>query len=212
MDKNAEEVQRIIHEQYNTDIQRALHWLRWVYNARTIPEAFLFAWMALERLAGEQLVLSRCSRCGKPVECPEHGEHHYSTVPRSAIKDLLERHGVPHTKALLKLRNPLVHGSLEHNFEQRIIIKYTLPKLVHAVEEELRTRMDAAQSLRVSPLDGPGDTVVIVHCEYRTEFPDEPFPPDCPTFVEVEEFQEASRKGHQHPKIINLLSFQAAKW
>ena len=46
---------------------------------------------------------------------------------------------------------------------------------------------------------------LMAHCEYRTEFASEAFPPDCPTFGEVKEYEEAIRRGRQHPKIINLL-------
>jgi hypothetical protein len=212
MDKQAEEVQRILRDQPHKDIQRALYWLRWSYNARTVPEAFLFAWMALERLAGEQRVPARCSKCGELTRCPKHGEQYYSSVPRAEIKAILERRGVANAMVLQKLRNPLVHGSLEHSFEHREIIKRTLPDLVRAIEEELRTRLEATQALHISPLNSPGDSVVLGHCEYRTEFPDEPFPPDCPTFVEVEKYQETFKKGNQHPKIINLLPSHTAKW
>lgn len=204
MKETAEEVNRIIADQPDIAVRRALYWLRWTYNSGTLPEAFLFAWMALERLAGEQQVVARCSGCGEPVGCPKHGHHHYSTVPRSAIKALLERHGVANIETLLKLRNPLVHGSLEHNFMQRLNMKQTLPNLVRAIEEELRTRLKATEALRISPLAGPGDLITMAHCEYRTEFAGEAFPPDCPTFGEVKEYEEAIRRGRQHPKIINL--------
>ncbi|MBI4590538.1 MAG: hypothetical protein HY725_17040 [Candidatus Rokubacteria bacterium] len=207
MGSQAKEIRRILAEPTDTAVARALYWLRWTYNARTVPEAFLFAWMAVERLAGEQEVVARCAKCQKPVKCEEHGEHHYSTVPRSAVSALLKKHNVAGMKPLLGLRNPLVHGSLEHNFMQRVEMKLHLPDLVRAVEEELRARLNAADALSVSPLSGPGDAIIHTHCEYRTAFPDQPFPPDCPTSAEVEEYKETVRRGQQHPKIINLLAW-----
>ncbi len=205
MEPSAEEVRRIIADQPDTAVRRALYWLRWAYCARTAPEAFLFAWMAVERLAGEEEVVARCSKCGSPVTCQEHGEHRYSTVPRPSIQALLERHGVPNIEILLKLRNPLVHGSLEYNFTHRLMMKQTTSGLVRAVEEELRTRLKATNALGVSPLSGPGDKITTVHCEYRTAFPDEAFPSDYPTVADIEGYEEAVRQGRTHPKIADLL-------
>lgn len=209
MERNAEEIQQIVRDQPDTNVHRTLHWLRWAYNARTVPEAFLFAWMAVERLVGEQKIVARCSKCQAPVKCDKHGEHSYSTVPRKSIEALLESHGMTGMKILLRLRNPLAHGSLEHNFMQRIEMKLQVPDLVRAVENELRARLKATDALPVSPLSGPGAAIVYNHCEYRTAFPDKAFPPDCPTLSEVGDYKEAFRQGHQHPKIINLLPLPA---
>ncbi len=206
--RQAEEMQRIIRDQLEATLRRALYWLRWTYSAKTAPEAFLFAWMALERLAGEQKIAAHCD-CGEPVTCPKHGERYYSTVPRASVKAILERHGVSvaDIKTLLEVRNPLVHGGWEHNFMQRADMHRTLPALTRAIEEELRDRLKAAGALHVSPLAGSGDAILGAHCEYRTAFPGDAFPPDCPTFAEVEEYQEAVRQGREHPKIINILSW-----
>jgi hypothetical protein len=50
----AVEVQRLLALNPPRDIQRALYWRRWSSSARAVPEAFLFIWMALERLAGAE--------------------------------------------------------------------------------------------------------------------------------------------------------------
>lgn len=205
MEQQAKEVRRIVTGPPDTAVRRALYWLRWTYNARTVPEAFLFAWMAVERLAGEKEMVARCSKCQGPVGCNEHGEHRYSTVPRESVEALLERHGVTGMKTLFRLRNPLVHGSLEHNFMQRLEMKLRLPGLVRAVEEELRVRLNATEAVQFSPLSGPGDATITAHCEYRTAYRDEAFPSDCPSSSEVEEYLDADRRGRQHAKILNVL-------
>jgi hypothetical protein len=76
----------------------------------------------------------------------------------------------------------------------------------------LRHRLNATAALHVSPLSGPGDTIISAHWEYRTAFSDEAFPPDRPNYTEVEEFQETIRQGRQHPKIINLPPYPPADW
>ena len=63
MEQHAAEVRQILADPPDTSVQRALYWLRWAYNARTVPEAFLFAWMAVERLAGEKEMVAKCSKC-----------------------------------------------------------------------------------------------------------------------------------------------------
>jgi hypothetical protein len=204
-DQHAAEVCQILADPPDTPVQRALYWLRWTYNARTVPEAFLFAWMAVERLAGEKEMVAKCSKCQGPVSCPEHGEHRYSTVPRESVEALLERHGVTGMKTFFRLRNPLIHGSLEQNFMQHLEMKLRLPDLVRAVEAELRIRLGATKAIPWSPLSGPGDAVVAAHCEFRTAYPNEAFPSDCPTAAEVEEYQDAVGRGAEHPKILNLL-------
>lgn len=108
-------------------------------------------------------------------------------------------------KSLLRLRNPLIHGSLQHNFMQRVEMKLQVPDLARVVEDELRARLDVTEALPVSPLSGPGDRITVNHCEYRTASPNETFPPDCPTLAEVEEYEEATRGGREHPRIISLL-------
>ncbi len=209
MEQQAEEVRRILAHSPDIPVQRALYWLRWTYNARTVPEAFLFAWMAVERLAGEKQMVARCSKCQGPVSCKKHGEHRYSTVPRESVQALLERNGIKGMKGLLRLRNPLVHGSLEHNFMERLEMKLRLPDLVRAAEAELRTRLNTTDTISWSPLSGPGDAVVTAHCEFRTAYPDEAFPSDCPTSLEVEEYLETEHRGKNHTKILNLLSSPA---
>lgn len=92
---------------------------------------------------------------------------------------------------------------------QRLEMKLRLPELVRAVEEELRARLNATEALPLSPLSGPGDATVSAHCEYRTAYLDEAFPSDCPTPSEVEEYQDADRRGKQHTKILNLLPWPA---
>jgi hypothetical protein len=206
MKAQADEVRRFLTEPPDTSVRRALYWLRWSYCARTVPEAFLFVWMAVERLVGEEQVPSRCSKCREPMKCDIHGESSHSSVQRDRIRELLERHQVGNIEPLLRLRNPLVHGSLEYSFAERAIMYEAVPRLSKVVEEELRIRLGATTALRISPLSGPGDDRILVHCEYRTSFPDQRFPSDCPSFAEIDQHLKRSQIAH-HPKIIDLLSW-----
>jgi hypothetical protein len=205
----ADEVRRVLAAPLDTSVRRALYWLRWSYCARSLPEAFLFVWMAIERLVGEEKGPSRCPKCKKPMQCEDHGENAFPSVSRDRIRAFLERHQVCNIQSLLGLRNPLVHGSLAHNFAHRVILRAELPKLAKAVEEELRARLATTATLPVSPLSGPGDHRIVVHCEYRTSFPDQRFPSDCPSFAEVEQYSKTFNQMHHH-KIINLLPWPPA--
>jgi hypothetical protein len=180
--------------------------VEWGNRIFTFPEAFLFVWMAIERLVGEKKGPSICPKCKKPLKCEVHGENSFSSVSRDRIREFLERHQVQNVKRLLDLRNPLVHGSLAHSFEHRAIMHTELPKLSKVAEEELRLQLGVTHALNVSPFSGPGDNLILVHCEYRTSFPDQKFPIDCPSFAEVDQYLKRPDQSN-HPKIINLLSW-----
>jgi len=205
MKPQADEISRILLTPLNKSVQRALYWLRWSYCARTLPEAFLFVWMAIERLVGEEKRQSLCPKCKKPMKCEDHGENSFSSVSRDRIREFLERHQMRNIKSLLKIRDPLVHGSLAHNFAHRVIMRGELPKLSKAVEDELRMRLAATFAVGVSPFSAPGDFHTSFQCEYRTSFPNQRFPSDCPSFAEADRYFKMSDKRN-HSKIIAISS------
>ncbi len=209
MDTQADEVRRVLAAPPDTSVRRALYWFRWSYGARSLPEAFLFVWMAIERLVGDEKVPSRCAKCREPMQCAVHGESFHTSVQRDRVEEFLERYQVHNVKSLLKIRNPLVHGSLAHSFAHRVIMYAELPKLAKAVEEELRVRLGVAHPLNVSPFSGPGDNRIHVHCEYRTSFPDQRFSSDCPSYGEIDQYSKGPNKIN-HPKIVNLLPWPPA--
>ena len=203
MEAQADEVRRVLAAPPSKSVQRALYWFRWSYCARSLPEAFFFVWMTVERLVGEKNGPSICPKCKKPLKCEEHGENSFASVSRDRIREFLERHKVRNVKKLLDLRNPLVHGSLAHSFAHRAVMRAGLPNLAKAVEEELREQLGVTHALDVSPFSGPGDNHILVHCEYRTSFPDQRFPADCPSFAEIAQYTETFNQK-EHSKIINL--------
>jgi len=166
--------------------------------------------MAVERLVGEQQVPSRCGVCREPLQCEEHGEQLHSSVPRAATREFLERYGVAQVPALLKLRNPLVHGSLENSWAQRILMATALAPIARAVEDELRARLGTTSALHGSPLRGRGDRRMQAHCVYRTSQPGASFPEDAPTYDEVRDYSDGLRQGRQHEKIVDLSDWPPA--
>ena len=203
MKKRADDVQQMLEADRPTCVDDALYWLRWSDVASRVPEAFLFARMALERLVGEEERHAVC-HCGKPVMCPEHGAHTYRGVRPAAEKEFLRRHGIENADGLLSLRHPLVHGSLKFTFEKRVLMREAMPRLWRTVEEELAGRLGATAALDI-PLRGRTQSATLnIHCQYRTAFPNDPFPADCPDWTDVQEYMELIRVGRQHPKIITL--------
>ena len=203
MENQAAEVQRLLASNPPRDLQRALYWRRWSSSARTVPEAFLYIWMVLERLAGEEERVAVCGICQEQVTCRTHGPHKYVGVTRESINTLLDRHDVSLSKRLLRLRNPLVHGSLEYNSEERRIMLEALPALRCVVDDELRMRLETHEAL---DLHSTTTTRLIpAHYQYQTQYPDELFPPDCPTLEESQ-----CLPGGQNPKHITLLQWPPA--
>jgi hypothetical protein len=134
----------------------------------------------------------------------EHNPQTYTTVARRAIKSFLDDHGVPQADAILRLRNPLVHGSLPYDFAKWLVIRESLPSLAKAVENELRERLGIIEGVRVSPLSIPGEERLEAHLEYRTSYPEELFPSDCPTYDDFLNYKEAIEKGRRHPRIVGI--------
>lgn len=198
VENQAAEVQRLLASNPPRDLQRALYWRRWSSSARTVPEAFLYIWMVLERLAGEEERVAICRTCQEQVTCRTHGPHKYVSVTRESINALLDRHDASLSKHLLRLRNPLVHGSLEYNSEERRIMLEALPALRCVVDDELRIRLETHEALHLHSTTTT--RLIHAHRQYQTQSPDEPFPPDCPTPEEAQ-----CLPGGQNPKHITLL-------
>lgn len=178
MQQQADEMQRLLETEPPPEVVAVMYWLRWSYQAERVPDAFLFAWMALERLVGDEDREAVCRKCDKQVICPEHGAHIYRSVSASKIKELLVGHGVGNPAALLNLRHPLVHGGLKFTFEKRVMMGHSVPLLWKAVEGELERLLGVKTVLR-SPGGGRVRSFLEqVNCEYRTSSPTEPFPPD----------------------------------
>jgi hypothetical protein len=210
MQQQVDEVQRLLGAELPQDVLDALYWLRWSYQEELSPGAFLFAWMALERLVGDEDRQGVCRTCGNPVVCPEHGAHRYRSVSPSKVKDLLIRYGVDNPKALLDLRHPLVHGGLKFTVEKRAKMSHAVPLLWKVVENELKQRLGTKTVVHASGGGRVLSSVELVNCEYRTSYPAEPFPPDCPTFDDVQDYKELLRKSREHSKIIKFLELPPA--
>ena len=207
MQQQADEMQRLLGVELPQVIADAMYWLRWSYLAERAPEAFLFAWMALERLVGDENRHAVCPKCGKPVVCPEHGPHTYRSVSSSKIKKLLVRYGVGNPAALFDLRHPLVHGGLKFTFEKRVKMSHAMPLLWKVVEGELKRRLRTKTVLHTPGGGRVLTSIECINCEYRTSRPTEPFPPDCPTYDDVQGYKESIRRGRKHPKIVNILTW-----
>ena len=210
MQQQVDEVQRLLGAELLQDVLDALYWLRWSYQQELSPGAFLFAWMALERLVGDEDRQGVCRVCGNPVVCPEHGAHRYRSVSPSKVKNLLIRHGVGNPKALLDLRHPLVHGGLKFTVEKRAKMIHAVPLLWKVVENELKQRLGTKTVVHTSGGGRVRSSVELVNCEYRTSYPAEPFPPDCPTSDDVQDCKNLVRKGREHCKIIKFLAWPPA--
>jgi hypothetical protein len=207
MQQQADEIQRLLGVELPPDVPAAIYWLRWSYQAERAPDAFLFAWMALERLVGDEDRQAICRQCGKPVVCSEHGSHTYRSVSASKIKELLVRYEVGNPAALSGLRNGLVHGGLKFTFEKRVMMDRAVPLLWKVVEGELEQRL-GMKTVVHTPGGGRALTPTEnIHCEYQTSHPTEAFPPDCPNYDDVQEYKELTRKGSKHWKIVKLLAW-----
>ncbi len=207
MQQQAEEIQRLLGVELPQEVLDAMYWLRWSYQAERAPEAFLFAWMALERLVGDEERQAVCRVCRKPVVCPEHGAHTYRSVSPSKIKELLVRYDVGNPAALLDLRHPLVHGSLKFTFEKRAKMIHAVPLLWKTVEGELRQRLGTKTVVHTPGGGRVRSSLELVNCEFRTSCPAEPFPPDCPSYDDVTNYKELIRRGLEHSKIVNILAW-----
>ncbi len=93
---------------------------------------------------------------------------------------------------------------MKFTFEKRVLMSQAMPHLWRAIEEELAARVGATAALDIRAGGRSRSSILNVHCQYRTAHPTEPFPPDCPTYAEVQEYMEFVRKGRDHPKIITL--------
>lgn len=207
MKHQADEVQRVLASATPDDVDDALHWLRWSYLAERAPEAFVFGWMAVERLVGEEDREARCQQCGQPVVCLTHGQHSYRGVRSASLKAFLENHGVKKPNRLLDLRHPLVHGSLKTIFEKRLAMTLAVPEIWRVGEEELRERLGTHEDLEMPIRSRSRSSTMNVNCEYRTESPDEPFPSDCPTYDDVKRYQQFLMAGQNHDRITQLLEW-----
>lgn len=205
MQQQADEIQRLLGVELPQEVVDAMYWLRWSYQEELSPGAFLFAWMVFERLVSDEDRKAVCRKCGKPVVCPKHGPHIYRGVSPSKIKKLLARYEVGNPQALLDLRHPFVHGALKFTLEKRAKMIHAVPLLWKAVEGELEQRL-GTKTVVHTPGGGRARSLLkLVNCEYRTLCPTEPFPPDCPTYDDVQNYNELTRRGREHSKIINLL-------
>ncbi|MBI2360558.1 MAG: hypothetical protein HYV04_16920 [Deltaproteobacteria bacterium] len=207
MQQQADEIQRLLRLEPPPEVVDAMYWLRWSYQAEEAPPAFLFAWMVLERLVGDEDRKAVCRTCGKPVVCPKHGPHIYRGVSPSKIKKLLARYEVGNPQALLDLRHPLVHGALKFTLEKRAKMIHAVPLLWKPVEAELKQRL-GTKTVVHTPGGGRARSLLKpVNCEYRTSCPAEPFPPDCPTYNDVQDYKERTGRNRGHPKIVNILEW-----
>jgi hypothetical protein len=206
LENHATEVQRLLDTDLPQQTERALSWLRWAYAARTVPEAFVFLQMVLERLAGEEDRESTCRQCGSPVSCPKHGRSTYRTVSRKIIEEMLNRHGVALSKEESRLRNRLIHGGMDYDAQDRITMFTVYRRLRSAVAEELRCQLQRPES-SLSPSPDVYSNEASTHCQYKTAYPAEPFPQDCVRAEDIQEYRTLLQHGRQHPKVITLLQW-----
>jgi hypothetical protein len=82
---------------------------------------------------------------------------------------------------------------------------HAVPLLWKAIEGELKQRLQTSTVVHEPGGGRIRASIEHINCEYRTSFPGETFPPDCPTFEEVEDFNDLIPKGCTHLKIVNLL-------
>ncbi len=123
MQQQADEIQRLLETELPQEVVDAMYWLRWSYQAERAPEAFLFAWMVLEQLVGDEDRQATCRKCGKAVVCPEHGAHTYRSVSRSKIKELLAGYKIGNPAALVDLRHPLDLGTPQREVERSAVVR-----------------------------------------------------------------------------------------
>ena len=132
------------------------------------------------------------------------------SVSLRKVKDLLIRYGVGNPERLLDLRHPLVHGGLKFTVEKRAKMIHAVPLLWKVVENELKQRLGTNTVVHTSGGGRVLSSVERVNSEYRTSYPAEPFPPDCPTSNDVQDYKELVRKGREHSKIIKFLEWPPA--
>ncbi len=96
---------------------------------------------------------------------------------------------------------------LKFTFEKRLAMSRAVALLWNAAEGELKRRLGTKPVLNTPGGGRVRSLLEQVHCEYRTSCPAEPFPPDCPTHNDVEDYKELTRRGRTHPKVVNILDW-----
>jgi hypothetical protein len=202
-DSPATAVQRLLNAELPKRTERALSWLRWAYSAQTIPEAFVFLRMALEQLAGEKRRASTCQYCQQPLHCPDHGISTYPSVDREQIKEILDRPGVALSKEETRLRNKLIHGGMDYDAQEWMNMMEVYRQLRSAVAEEVGRWLPQSESW-ISP-EVSSSVLCQANCQYKTAYPAEPFPQDCVSPDDIEEYRTHLQQERRHPKVITLI-------
>jgi hypothetical protein len=116
-------------------------------------------------------------------------------VDREEIKRILDRDGPALAKAASRLRNKLIHGSMDYDAKDRMDMMEVYRQLRPAVAEELRRHLPQSESCFGSSPQVLSYKPCCANCQYETSYPSEPFPRDCITAADIPHYGSQHREG-----------------
>lgn len=173
-----------------TDVpSNAMRWLRWAYRSLPIYEWFVYAWLALENLAGSRTVEKRCPKCG-------HNLQPHPAADREAAYEIVNSvgDGVPlkeFREWWYDLRNSVFHGGKRPDAEFLGKLRSVTPRIIDAVEAAVQKRLNVNPEHRPTRVVTPEQTQ---HVHYFLEFDsdnrEEEFASRFPSLERLEELVE----------------------
>ena len=204
------EVQQIIDA--DPELRRlSLRWLRNTYRRLSIPDGFIYAWLALENLAGERQVRKQCQNC-RAQQPP------YTAADRDAAYGIISAIHPEVTQRTFsdwwgRLRNSLFHGGHEPDAQFFHELYTTTETIVSAVERTLCSRLRLPGRPRpAQPIVGQRGEVVWCFLEFDAPSPDEEFPSQIPSMSRLIELMEGGRPVQEEMGCCNIAHQAFAAW
>lgn len=180
--------------------QKALRWLRNAYRPLPIRERFVFAWLALESLAGTRTLDKICPACG-------HNAGQYSTSNRDVARGIVQRWQPEVQDATFRywagdLRNAVFHGGRVPNVRFLHDLQLASEKIIDAVEQHLNSRLNFDFQIRPVFVMGPDQIYYRHHfIEFCADNDQDEFAINFPSALRIEELIDG---GHNPEQELNI--------
>jgi hypothetical protein len=184
--------------------QNTLRWLRWAYRSLPIYEGFVYAWLALENLAGSRMVENKCSKCQKPLPP-------YRAADREAAYDIVNSFGRGiETKEFNHwwntLRNSVFHGGKQPDSEFLGKLRAVTQRVIDGVEAGVQKKLNLNLEHRSTIALVPEQIFSRFHfIEFSSSNPAEEFASAFPSAEEIEAWID-SGSSHEERMNITLLT------
>ena len=175
-DDSKDAIQSLLNNGIAGKYELPLRWLRYAYRAGTIIEQFIYLWMALERIVGEQQIIRRC-KCGE--------EFSYPSVPKDGIRAILKKHNKEisddEIEMIWKARQKVFHGGKKPAQEMLGELRSNSLIIMPIIEAELISVLNPSKKISITmPVPPKSKYIYLLPIKYITKHIDAEFAFDYP--------------------------------